>query len=132
MPAAKAITRLAAELHINDFPMTEAQTTMQTIRVGSINPLTGHMYTNDNVAAFCTLQPDCPDPPHDHSLGEDSLSDLLELPWEETLGSQEEYPWEVTQKDLLQHLKGQEDKETSLSETHHLSFQGTEQSWKCS
>ena len=44
--------------------------------------------------------------------------------------SQEEE--EVTQKDLLQHLKGQEDKETSLSETHHLSFQGTEQSRKCS
>ena len=62
-PAAKAITRLAAELHIDDFPMTEAQTTMQTIRAGSINPLTGHMYTNDDVVAFCTLQPNRLDPP---------------------------------------------------------------------
>ena len=43
--------------------MTEAQTTMQTIRAGTINPLTGHMYTNNDVAAFHTLQPDHPDPP---------------------------------------------------------------------
>ena len=41
----------------------EAQTATTTIREGAINPLTGHMYTNDDVAAFCTLQPDHPDPP---------------------------------------------------------------------
>ena len=63
MPAADTIARLAAELRIDDFPMTEAQTTTQTIRAGAINPLTGHMYTNDDVTAFCALQPDCPDPP---------------------------------------------------------------------
>ena len=33
------------------------------IREGAINPLTGHMYTNDNVAEFHALQPDRPDPP---------------------------------------------------------------------
>ena len=43
--------------------MTEAQTTTTTIREGAINPLTGHMYINDDVAAFCALQPDRPDPP---------------------------------------------------------------------
>ena len=43
--------------------MTEAQTTTTMIREGAINPLTGHMYTNDDVAAFCALQPDHPDPP---------------------------------------------------------------------
>ena len=62
-PAVDAVARLAAELHIQDFPMMEAQTTTTTIREGAINPLTGHMYTNDDVAAFHTLQPDCPDPP---------------------------------------------------------------------
>ena len=43
--------------------MTETQTTTATIREGAINPLTGHMYTNDDVAAFRALQPDHPDPP---------------------------------------------------------------------
>ena len=43
--------------------MTEVQTATTTIREGAINPLTGHMYTNDDVAAFRTLQPDQPDPP---------------------------------------------------------------------
>ena len=43
--------------------MTETQTAMATIREGAINPLTGHMYTNDDVAAFRALQPDHPDPP---------------------------------------------------------------------
>ena len=62
-PAVDAVTRLAAELHIQDFPMTEAQTTTTTIREGAINPLTGHMYTNDNVATFRALQLDCPNPP---------------------------------------------------------------------
>ena len=62
-PAINAVARLAAELRINDFPMTETQTTTATIREGAINPLTGHMYTNDDVAAFCALQPDHPDPP---------------------------------------------------------------------
>ena len=57
------VARLAAELCIEDFPMTEAQTTMTAIREGAINPLTGHMYTNDDVAAFHALQPDHPDPP---------------------------------------------------------------------
>ena len=41
----------------------EAQTTTTTIREGAINPLTGHMYTNDDVATFHALQPDRPDPP---------------------------------------------------------------------
>ena len=62
-PAVDAIARHAAELHIEDFPMTETQTTTATIREGAINPLTGHMYTNDDVAAFRALQPDHPDPP---------------------------------------------------------------------
>ena len=43
--------------------MTETQTTTATIREGAINPLTGHMYTNDDVVAFRALQPDHPDPP---------------------------------------------------------------------
>ena len=43
--------------------MTETQTTTATIREGAINPLTSHMYTNNDVAAFRTLQPDQPDPP---------------------------------------------------------------------
>ena len=43
--------------------MTEAQTTTTTIREGAINPLTRHMYTNDDVAMFRALQPDRPDPP---------------------------------------------------------------------
>ena len=51
-------TRLAAELHIDNFPMEQAQTQTQTICAGAINPLTGHMYTNNDVAAFCALQPD--------------------------------------------------------------------------
>ena len=62
-PAVDAIARLAVELHIQDFPMTEAQTTTTTIREGAINPLTGHMYTNDDVATFRALQPDRPNPP---------------------------------------------------------------------
>ena len=62
-PAVDAVARLAAKLHIQDFPMTETQTTTATIREGAINPLTSHMYTNDDVAAFRTLQPDQPDPP---------------------------------------------------------------------
>ena len=62
-PAVEAVARLAAELRIEDFPMTETQTTTATIREGAINPLTGHMYTNDDVAAFRALQPDHPDPP---------------------------------------------------------------------
>ena len=62
-PAIDTVARLAAELCIEDFPMMEAQTTTTTIREGAINPLTGHMYTNDDMAVFCTLQPDCPDPP---------------------------------------------------------------------
>ena len=62
-PAVDAVARLAAELRIEDFPMTETQTTTATIREGAINPLTGHMYTNDDVAAFRALQPDHPDPP---------------------------------------------------------------------
>ena len=62
-PAVDAIERLAAELRIEDFPMTEALTTTTMIREGAINPLTGHMYTNNDVAAFHTLQPDHPDPP---------------------------------------------------------------------
>ena len=60
-PATDVITRLAVELHIDDFPMMEAQT--QTIRAGTINPLTGHMYTSDDIATFHALQPDRPDPP---------------------------------------------------------------------
>ena len=44
--------------------MTETQTATTTIIEGAINPLTGHMYTNDDVAAFCALQPDLPDPPN--------------------------------------------------------------------
>ena len=59
-PAINVVARLAAELHIEDFPMTEAQTTTTTIREGAINPLTGHMYTNNDVATFRALQPDCP------------------------------------------------------------------------
>ena len=43
--------------------MTEVQTETTTIREGAINPLTGHMYTNDDVATFRALQPDQPDPP---------------------------------------------------------------------
>ena len=62
-PAVDAVARLAVELCIEDFPMMEAQTTTTTIREGAINPLTGHMYTNDDVAAFRALQPDRPDPP---------------------------------------------------------------------
>ena len=62
-PAVDTVARLAAELRIEDFPMTEAQTTTTTIREGAINPLTGHMYTNDDVAAFHALQPNRPDPP---------------------------------------------------------------------
>ena len=62
-PAIDVVARLAAELRIDDFPMTETQTTTATIREGAINPLTGHMYTNDDVAAFRALQPDHPDPP---------------------------------------------------------------------
>ena len=62
-PAVDAITRLATELHIQDFPMTEVQTTTTTIREGAINPLTSHMYTNNDVAAFRALQPDRPNPP---------------------------------------------------------------------
>ena len=62
-PAVKAVARLAAELRIQDFPMTEVQTATTTIREGAINPLTGHMYTNDDMAAFRALQPDQPDPP---------------------------------------------------------------------
>ena len=50
--------------------MTEAQTTTTTIREGAINPLTGDMYTNDDVAAFRALQPDCPDPPTQLFLGQ--------------------------------------------------------------
>ena len=62
-PTVDAVARLAAELRIEDFPMTETQTATATIREGAINPLTGHMYTNDDVAAFRALQPDHPDPP---------------------------------------------------------------------
>ena len=62
-PAVEAVARLAAELRIDDLPMTETQTTTATIREGAINPLTGHMYTNDDVAAFHALQPNHPDPP---------------------------------------------------------------------
>ena len=61
-PAVDAVTRLATELRIEDFPMMETQTTTTTIREGAINPLTGHMYTNDDVATFCALQPDRLDP----------------------------------------------------------------------
>ena len=68
-PAVDAVARLAEELRIQDFPMTEAQTMTTTIREGVINPLTGHMYTNDDVAAFCALQPDQPDPPTQHFTG---------------------------------------------------------------
>ena len=68
-PAVEAVARLAAELHIQDFPMTEVQTTTTTIREGAINPLTSHMYTNDDVAAFRALQPDRPDPPTQQFTG---------------------------------------------------------------
>ena len=47
----------------------EAQTMTTTIREGAINPLTGHMYTNDDVAAFRALQLDQPDPPTQHFTG---------------------------------------------------------------
>ena len=50
--------------------MTEAQTTTTTIREGAINPLTGHMYTNDDVAAFRALQPNHPDPPTQSFTGQ--------------------------------------------------------------
>ena len=69
-PAVEAVARLAAELRIDDFPMTETQTTTATIREGAINPLTGHMYTNDDVAAFRALQPDHPDPPTQSFTGQ--------------------------------------------------------------
>ena len=85
-------------------------------------------------------------PQHDHPPGKDSPSDLPEPLSEETLGFQEEYPQEaaeeaeeeedfqeaeeVTQEDLLQHLKEQEGKGTNLSETCHPSSQETEQSQK--
>ena len=75
------------------------------------------------------------------SQDEDSLSDLPRLPSEETLESQEEYPWEVVevedsqeaaeeveviQEDLQQHHKGQVILETNSSVTHHPYSQGTE------
>ena len=41
----------------------ETQTMTQTIWAGTINPLTSHMYTSDDMAAFCALQPNHPDPP---------------------------------------------------------------------
>ena len=49
--------------------MTEAQTLTTMIREGAINPLTGHMYTNDDMAVFRALQPDQPDPPTQHFMG---------------------------------------------------------------
>ena len=76
-------------------------------------------------------------PQHNHSLGEDSLSDPPELLLEETLEFQKEYPWEeaeeveeVTQEDLPQCLKEWEGKETNSSETHHPSSQEIRQNQK--
>ena len=78
--------------------MTETQTTTTTIREGAINPLTGHMYTSDDVATFRALQPDHPDPPHNHFLDEDSPSDLPESLEEETPEFREEYPQEEAEE----------------------------------
>ena len=79
--------------------------------------------------------------PHNHSLDEDSPSDLPELQEEETLESQEEYPQEVAEEaeeeeeEEASHLQYPHNKqpliqETSSSAICHLLSQETKQSWK--
>src|SRR6202453_1725662 len=60
-PQTQEIIRLAEILHITNDPMS--QTVTMQAQVGTINPLTGHMITEDNVAVNRAVGPDRADPP---------------------------------------------------------------------
>ena len=74
---------------------------------------------------------------HNNSQDGDSPSDLLELPLEETLESQEEYPWEVAEEaeEVQEEAEGPQHQELATLETNSLvtpclSSQGIEQNPK--
>src|ERR1700677_4605386 len=60
-PQTQEIIRLAEILHITNDPMSQTLTTQA--QVGTINPLTGHMITEDDVAVNRAVGPDRADPP---------------------------------------------------------------------
>ena len=60
-PAAQELARLAESLHIDDRMTT--QTTTVAAQVGAIDPITGHMTTEDDVALYRAIGPDRADPP---------------------------------------------------------------------
>src|SRR6202453_258763 len=60
-PQTQEIIRLAEILHITNDPMS--QTITAQAQVGTINPITGHMVTDDDVAVNRAIGPDRADPP---------------------------------------------------------------------
>ena len=60
-PQTQEIIRLAEILHITNEPMS--QTITAQAQVGTINPITGHMVTDDDVAVNRAIGPDRADPP---------------------------------------------------------------------
>src|SRR6202453_4252512 len=60
-PAAQELTRLAESLHIDDRMATQTMTV--AAQVGAIDPITGHMTTEDDVALHRAIGPDRADPP---------------------------------------------------------------------
>src|ERR1700677_4621331 len=60
-PQTQEIIRLAEILHITNDPMS--QTLTMQAQIGTINPITGHMLTEDDVAVHRAVGPDRADPP---------------------------------------------------------------------
>ena len=60
-PRTQDLIRLAEILHIDSDPMSQTLTT--AARVGTIDPNTGHMLTEDDVAVNRAIGPDRADPP---------------------------------------------------------------------
>ena len=61
-PAVAQIAQLAESLQIQDNTMSQVMTTT-AVAVGNINPVTGHMYTAEDVAIYRAVGPDRGDPP---------------------------------------------------------------------
>jgi hypothetical protein len=60
-PGDQQIAQLAEALHIEDYNLI-SQTMLVMPQVGRINPETGHMMTEDDVALYRATLPDWPDP----------------------------------------------------------------------
>src|ERR1700677_5374872 len=66
-PQTEELIALAAALRISNEPMS--QTVTVQAQVGTIDPITGHMFTEDDIAVNRAIGPDRADPPSVHQSG---------------------------------------------------------------